>query len=62
MFNIGDQVQLNSGSPVMTVSAIVENDVSCTWFDNNTQYHSQFIAAMLHEYKEEDLSAVYDFG
>ena len=62
MFNIGDQVQLNSGSPVMTVSAIVENNVSCTWFDNNTQYHSEFIATMLHAYVEVDLSAVYNFG
>ena len=33
--NIGDEVQLKSGGPRMTVTAIHEGgDVSCSWFDD----------------------------
>lgn len=32
---IGDIVRLKSGGPKMTIAAIDEEEVSCTWFDRN---------------------------
>lgn len=43
---IGDIVRLKSGGPKMTVTAVEDEQVSCTWFDRNGKPHSgAYIAA-----------------
>ena len=36
---IGDIVRLKSGGPKMTVTALAEDQASCTWFDRNGKRH-----------------------
>lgn len=35
-FKIGDVVQLKSGSPLMTIRIISENQYKCVWFNTST--------------------------
>jgi len=48
IFQLGDTVRLKSGGPIMTVSAIDDSTVECTWFgaDGEVKFH-HFRAAML---------------
>ena len=44
-FNVGDVVQLKSGGPKMTVTAVPDErgpTVGCVWFDGKTQVHGMF--------------------
>lgn len=52
-FKVGDQVQLNSGGPGMTVSKVYAGgELGCTWFDANEKVQQQdFPAATLKSYK-----------
>jgi uncharacterized protein YodC (DUF2158 family) len=36
-FNPGDQVQLKSGGPVMTVESAANGSVNCIWFEGKPQ-------------------------
>ncbi|WP_199728308.1 YodC family protein [Achromobacter sp. K91] len=57
MFQQGDVVQLKSGGPLMTVTSISGNDVSCTWFDEKNKVNTRsFPAAILEKY---DANAAY---
>lgn len=50
MFNLGDEVYLKSGGPVMTVSKVTNDGfVDCTWYNEVTgDYHGcQFEPEML---------------
>ena len=56
-FKIGDVVQLNSGSPCMTVSAIKDNEIVVTWFDSGNILHTgTFDFNLLCHYKTLQLS------
>ena len=46
-FKPGDVVQLNSGGPRMTVSAIGSHGVSCEWFIGGEVQRASFNAATL---------------
>ncbi|MCJ8211705.1 DUF2158 domain-containing protein [Mucilaginibacter sp. RS28] len=53
-FNIGDQVRLKSGGPVMTVDSIDDNTsrLVCVWFDSKKVFqHAKFIADTLEKYE-----------
>jgi uncharacterized protein YodC (DUF2158 family) len=55
-WKVGDEVQLKSGSPAMTVTGtgITGTDgVRCTWFEGNKKYEETFPAAALVRYDEE---------
>jgi len=42
-FEIGDVVQLQSGSPKMTVQEVVsDGDVVCQWFESNEVHKENF--------------------
>ncbi|MEZ8577912.1 YodC family protein [Vibrio splendidus] len=55
MFQVGNQVQLASGGPVMTVSAIIDGTTTeCQWFDGNHTHHVQnFITLTLVAYSND---------
>ncbi|WP_312310326.1 YodC family protein [Stenotrophomonas indicatrix] len=40
-FNPGDQVQLKSGGPIMTINSIEDGEAWCEWFDKNGEHHAQ---------------------
>ena len=41
IFQIGDKVKLNSGSPIMTIDFIgLENTITCKWF-NGKEYQEE---------------------
>ncbi len=52
----GDIVQLKSGSPLMTVLAINQGGVVCTWFNNNDNKAATFPESALEKYEEGDAS------
>jgi uncharacterized protein YodC (DUF2158 family) len=52
MFKPGDVVQLKSGGPLMTVTAIDHSGVVCTWFDKNNHKTATFPASTLELYDE----------
>ena len=57
----GDQVQLKSGGPIMTVqdtgdytmAAGIENGAVCVWFDGNNPVDKVFDVATLEIYRDE---------
>jgi uncharacterized protein YodC (DUF2158 family) len=48
----GDLVLLKSGSPLMTVLAISQGGVVCTWFDKSNHKTATFPEATLEPYVE----------
>lgn len=51
--NVGDQVQLNSGGPIMTVESMEGSYVTCIWFDSKGNPQSKdFLAATVKPYVE----------
>lgn len=51
-FEVGDVVQLKSGSRLMTVEEIEEdNYVFCVWFEGNAVNRDRFPAVTLQKYK-----------
>lgn len=38
---VGDVVVLKSGGPKMTVAAVKQERVFCTWFNQRDQYHEE---------------------
>jgi uncharacterized protein YodC (DUF2158 family) len=46
-FKPGDTVRLNSGGPVMTVTAVEGDWVVCDWFDGSTKREHKFVTAAL---------------
>jgi uncharacterized protein YodC (DUF2158 family) len=48
----GDVVQLKSGAPLMTVIAINQAGVVCTWFDKNNHKTATFPETTLELYDE----------
>jgi uncharacterized protein YodC (DUF2158 family) len=57
-FKIGDQVQLKSGSPIMTVTSLGKDGqgnplVICTWFDDRKQNSGGYLAEALKAYSSE---------
>jgi len=59
--NKGDQVQLKSGGPIMTVQDTgdyslgsgIENGAICVWFDGNKPEEKVFDVATLEIYRDE---------
>ncbi len=52
---VGDVVQLKSGSPLMTVENInAEGRISCTWFKDKEIRSSMFNSEMLDKYSLDD--------
>ena len=49
---IGSEVQLKSGGPIMTVKEIMGNgeSVNCVWFDQGELKSSNFVVATLEQY------------
>ncbi|MGI9875051.1 YodC family protein [Vibrio splendidus] len=54
MFEVGVQVQLASGGPIMTVSAVIdEKTVECQWFDTKQELQVRnFVLLTLQKYEE----------
>lgn len=51
-FKEGDEVQLKSGGPKMTVEEVDGENITCIWFDSkNTPQHKTFIDATLKLYQ-----------
>ena len=50
----GDVVLLKSGGPLMTVHAIDQSGVVCTWFDKNNHKTATFPETTLELYDEND--------
>ncbi len=48
-FKIGDVVQLKSGGPFMTVSAVEDDSLYCIWFDKTEQKQGRFKPATLNK-------------
>lgn len=46
----GDEVQLRSGGPIMTVSVVTDAGVECQWFDDRTLRTEVFRPATLRRY------------
>lgn len=47
-FDIGDVVRLKSGGPKMTILKLMDDTISCQWFDRNGKVHTgNFQTAML---------------
>ncbi|MCV9960360.1 DUF2158 domain-containing protein [Pararhizobium sp. BT-229] len=46
-FQAGDVVQLKSGGPEMTVSAVLGLEISCVWFVKNQRFDEDFPAVVL---------------
>lgn len=40
-FNPGDEVELNSGGPPMTVSMVASEKVTCVWWDQPKQEYAE---------------------
>ncbi|SEI92541.1 YodC family protein [Frateuria terrea] len=40
-FKIGDVVQLKSGGPAMTITAVGPTTLTCEWFDQSEMPHSK---------------------
>jgi len=55
-YKIGDQVQLKSGGPVMTVSSVdeVNHQVHCQWFSGKQLEGGKFPMATLAAPKQDD--------
>lgn len=55
-FAIGDQVQLKSGGPIMTLSSLLDNDgtVECKWFSGEEVKHALFRAGTLKKARPPD--------
>jgi uncharacterized protein YodC (DUF2158 family) len=49
----GDQVQLNSGGPIMTVEFVNQNKVHCTWFVGDKKSDGDFYSDTLKAYRRE---------
>jgi uncharacterized protein YodC (DUF2158 family) len=46
----GDEVRLKSGGPIMTVSAIEEDEAICLWFEGQKQKVNRFpIVTLMHK-------------
>lgn len=43
----GDEVRLKSGGPMMTVSAVEEDEAVCHWFEGKLQKFSRFNTIIL---------------
>lgn len=43
-FQPGDVVQLKSGGPAMTVTALDSEEAKCEWFDDKNQPHRRLFA------------------
>ncbi len=53
-FELGDVVQLKSGGPVMTVTALSEGTkkmAQCTWFSNNKESSGNYPVEALEEFE-----------
>jgi uncharacterized protein YodC (DUF2158 family) len=47
-FKIGQVVMLNSGSPKMTISNLIANDIiECTWFNETQELRIEQFSALL---------------
>ncbi len=46
-FNVGDKVELKSGSELMTVQCIDGDSIMCIWFDENKKHIDKFKATTL---------------
>ncbi|WP_434664360.1 YodC family protein [Aeromonas sp. NJAU223] len=62
-FQIGDQVRLKSGGPVMTVSGTVttQGTYQCRWFDTShaaASFAEYFHPDTLHKFEEPDADAI----
>jgi len=52
-FKVGDVVVLKSGSPKMTVSALLDDNlIECMWFEGKNQQHGTFPSDTLKLYEE----------
>lgn len=50
----GDQVQLKSGGPIMTVESVSGVNVACIWFDTTSQPQTRmFVAATLEPFTDD---------
>lgn len=56
MFKVGDEVQLKSGGPVMTVTSIGTESLQCTWFKNDEVKRDAFPVEALEKYEQPDYS------
>lgn len=66
-FKIGDRVQLNSGSPIMTVTGPPKDSqggqlINCTWFDGYTERQGTYPAEALAHYVQEQAPEPEDDG
>ena len=50
--NVGDEVQLKSGGPIMTIEKILGNIATCVWFDKNDLKRGAFQLETLKPYQE----------
>jgi uncharacterized protein YodC (DUF2158 family) len=46
-FKPGDQVQLKSGGPVMTINSISDGEAWCEWFDKNGSHQCRGFALVV---------------
>lgn len=56
MFKVGDEVQLKSGGPVMTVTNIGTASLQCTWFKDDEVKREAFPEEALEAYEAPDYS------
>lgn len=56
MFKVGDEVQLKSGGPVMTVTNAGTGSLQCTWFKNDEVKRDAFPAEALEAYEAPSFS------
>ena len=53
--NVGDEVQLKSGGPIMTIESIKDLWATCVWFDKNDIKSGDFQLKTLIPYQETPL-------